>query len=75
MSEVNDQVQAATDKIAASLVKIRTDIQTLTAQINPGGLTAEEAQALVVKLNGIVGDAQSIDDLTADPAPATEPTV
>lgn len=75
MSEVNDQLNAAVDKLSASLTKIRTDIRTLTATINPGGLTAEEAQALAIKLNAAVSDAQSIDDLTADPAPAPEPTV
>lgn len=70
MGEVNDLLLAEAQKTADSLAKIRVDIATLAAGVNPvGGLTEAEAQALLTKLQAISGDAKAIDDLTADPAP------
>lgn len=76
MSEVNDALLAEAQKTTDSLKKIRVDIATLAAGVNPvGGLTEDEAQALLAKLKLISGDAADIDGLTADPAapPTDEP--
>jgi hypothetical protein len=74
MGEVNDLLLAEAQKTADSLKKIRVDIATLAAGVNPvGGLTEDEAQALLVKLQALSGDAADVDALTADPAPAPEP--
>jgi hypothetical protein len=76
MSEVNDQLLAEAQKTGDSLKKIRVDIATLAAGINPvGGLTEDEAQALLVKLKAISADAADVDSLTADPAPPQTPVV
>lgn len=76
MSEVNDLLLAEAQKTGDSLKKIRVDIATLAKGINPvGGLTEDEAQALLLKLQAISADAADVDSLTADPAPATEPVV
>lgn len=73
MSEVNDALLAEAQKTADSLKKIRVDIATLAAGVNPvGGLTEDEAQALLTKLKAISSDAADVDSLTADPAPPTE---
>lgn len=66
MSEVNDQINATVDALSTSLDKIKADIATLAGEINPGGLTAEEATALQAKLNTIAGKAADIDALTPD---------
>jgi endonuclease III len=66
MSEVNDQINATVDALSTSLDKIKADIATLAGEINPGGLTADEATALQAKLNVLAGKAADIDAQTPD---------
>lgn len=67
MSQTGDELKALAQAAADSLKKIRVDIATLVAGINPSGLTAEEVAELKNQLTALAGDAADVDSLTADP--------
>jgi prophage DNA circulation protein len=69
-----EELKASQDAIVGLVGKVKTDVETLAAQIAaipPGGMTAEQQKALddaVTQANAIKDSLSAVDALTPDPA-------
>lgn len=72
MSVANEQINAKIDQLTGKLTNIAADVTRIKEGIDPNGLTAEEAQAVIAKLDSAISQATAIDDATPEPV-AEEP--
>lgn len=71
MRELKAAIDAKIEQLTGKLSNIAADVTRIKDSINPNGLTAEEAQDVVAKLDAALTQATDIDDST--PEPTEEP--
>lgn len=67
---------AAIDDLTAAVSGLSTEVSTFLADIAAqvsGGVTADEAEAVVAQINGFTAQLQAADPATPVPAPSPEP--